>query len=117
METPGHTKGTLSLFFETEENGRTYRVGMFGGAGANTLATGCFDYENCREDYVNSLNRLRKEPVDVIIGNHTWNNDTERKGELLRNKGENQFVDSDLWNRFLDFCEERLKQVLENEKG
>ena len=76
MKTPGHTKGTISFFFETEEGGRTYRVGMFGGAGANTMAQGNFDYEGCREDYRNSLHRLQKEKVDVLIGNHVWNNDT-----------------------------------------
>ena len=40
METPGHTKGTISFFLDTEEGGKTYRVGSFGGAGANTLAQG-----------------------------------------------------------------------------
>lgn len=76
METPGHTKGTISLFYNTEENGKNYRVGMFGGAGANTMAQGHFDYDGCREDYRNSLHRLQNEKVDVFIGNHVWNNDT-----------------------------------------
>lgn len=44
-EMPGHTKGTISIFLETEDNGKTYRVGMFGGAGANTMAQGHFDYD------------------------------------------------------------------------
>lgn len=73
LETPGHTKGTISLFFDTEEDGKIYRVGTFGGAGANTLAKGRFDYEGCREGYLESINRLRKEKVDVFIGNHVWN--------------------------------------------
>lgn len=108
--TPGHTKGTVSFFFDTEENGVTYRVGMFGGAGANTLKKGAFDYDNCREDYRNSLNRLREERVDVFIGNHVWNNDTENKGRILRETGENLFIDSGLWTKFLDFCEKRLDE-------
>lgn len=114
METPGHTYGTVSLFFTASENGRTYRVGMFGGAGANTLKTGCFDYPQCREDYRASLNRLRKEPVDVFIGNHVWNNDTENKGIARKNGEENPFIDKDLWLKFLDFCEKRLDAVIEN---
>jgi len=115
METPGHTKGTISLFFNVEENGKTYRVGMFGGAGANTLEKGKFDYEGCREGYIHSLNRLRKEKVDVFIGNHVWNNDTYEKGKLLLETGENRFFDDTLWGKFLDFCEDRLKKVIDAE--
>ena len=112
METPGHTKGTISIFFNTEDDGKVYRVGMFGGAGANTLAQGQFDYDGCREDYRNSLHRLQKEKVDVFIGNHVWNNDTAVKGELLLKTGENKFIDGNLWHEFLDFCEKRLDEVI-----
>ena len=104
VETPGHTKGTVSLFFDTEENGKIFRVGTFGGAGANTLALGKFDYDNCREDYRKSLNRLRQEKVEVFIGNHVWNNDTENKGNHLLVTGENLFIDDALFYRFLDYC-------------
>lgn len=112
METPGHTKGTISFFFETEDNGKIYRVGMFGGAGANTLAQGYFDYDGCREEYRSSLHRLQNEKVDVFIGNHVWNNDTAAKGEVLLKTGENQFVDQNLWHEFLDFCEKRLEEII-----
>ena len=115
METPGHTKGTVSLFFETEEDGITYRVGMFGGAGANTLAKDKFDFPNCREAYYASLERLQKEHVDVFIGNHVWNNDTFSKGKLLMETGENTFIDSSLWHQFLDYCEKRLDAVIAKE--
>lgn len=116
METPGHTFGTISLFFNVRDGGETYRVGMFGGSGANTLKLGCFDYEGCREDYRKSLARLRKEPVQVFIGNHVWNNDTENKGIRKRSGDENPFIDSQLWLEFLDYCEKRLDQVIREEK-
>lgn len=112
METPGHTRGTISIFFETEDNGKTYRVGMFGGAGANTMVQGRFDYDGCREGYRNSLHRLQNEKVDVFIGNHVWNNDTAVKGEVLLKTGENRFIDQNLWHEFLDFCEKRLDEVI-----
>ena len=116
LETPGHTKGTISLFFHTRENGTTYRVGMFGGAGANTLAKGAFDFEGCREAYRESVHRLQEEHVDVFIGNHTWNNDTFPKAKLLRETGENKFLDAELWHQFLTFCEKRLDEVIEKER-
>lgn len=116
LETPGHTKGTISFFFETKDGGTTYRVGMFGGAGANTMVKGHFDYEGCREDYRNSIHRLKKENVDVFIGNHVWNNDTETKGKLLLEKGENKFIDKQIWSEFLDFCEKRLDNKILQDK-
>lgn len=117
VETPGHTEGCISLFFETEENGIKYQVGTFGGAGANTLASGHFDYDGCREGYLNSLNRLREKKVNVFIGNHVWNNDTEAKAKILADTGENKFIDDNIWYEFLDFCEKRLYEVIEKEKN
>ncbi|MBR5453239.1 MAG: MBL fold metallo-hydrolase [Clostridia bacterium] len=116
IETPGHTKGTISLFFEVEENGKKYRVGMFGGAGANTLVPEHYDYEGCREGYRESLRRLKNEKVDVFIGNHTWNNDTCIKGEHLLKTGENLFIDGELWGQFLDYCGQRLDRIVAAEK-
>ena len=112
LETPGHTKGTVSLFFDTAENGVTYRVGMFGGAGANTLRKDAFDFDGCREAYYASLERLQREKVDVFIGNHVWNNDTFAKAKVLMETGENQFLDGSLWNTFLDHCKQRLDDVI-----
>lgn len=117
MSTPGHTKGTISFFFDTEENGKTYRVGMFGGAGANTLVREKFDFEGCREAYRNSIHRLLKEKVNVFIGNHTWNNDTFNKGKILRETGENLFIDDELWGKFLNYCEARLDRRIAEDKA
>lgn len=116
VKTPGHTQGTVSLFFDTVENGKTYRVGMFGGAGVNTLKQGCFDYPACREDYRSSIARLRREPVDVFIGNHTWNNNTVEFGRILKETGENRFLDGTLWGQFLDYCERRLEETIREDR-
>lgn len=116
METPGHTAGTISFFFDSAGE-RKYRCGMFGGAGANTLAAGQFDYDGCREGYLVSLDRLRGERVEVFLGNHVWNNNTEEKAEILRRTGENKFIDSDIWGEFLDFCGKRLKEIVEAENN
>lgn len=112
MHTPGHTEGTVSFFFDTQEDGKTYRVGMFGGAGANTLvSTHRTYYPACREDYLRSIERLLKEPVDVFIGNHCWNNDTEGKAARLEKGGVNPFIDPGEWTRFLRFCQKRCEAL------
>ncbi|MBQ6823507.1 MAG: hypothetical protein IJP27_02545 [Clostridia bacterium] len=80
------------------------------------MAQGCFDYDGCREDYRHSLHRLQKEKVDVFIGNHVWNNDTAVKGEILLKTGENPFIDPNLRQAFLAFCEKRLDDVIAKDR-
>ncbi|MBR2930127.1 MAG: MBL fold metallo-hydrolase [Clostridia bacterium] len=115
IHTPGHTKGTMSFFYDVEEDGRTYRVGSFGGAGVNTMKRSTFDFDGAREAYLASLERLRAERVDVFIGNHVWNNDTYGKSVRMLAGGENEFIDGKAWHSFLDGCEERLMKVIESD--
>ena len=114
METPGHTAGTMSYFFDTVSDGITYRVGMFGGAGANTLVRSIStSYPECRTDYLNSIERLLKEKVDVFIGNHCWNNNTTEKAKILEEGKENPFIDANEWTKFLLFCKKRCLELAE----
>lgn len=114
IHTPGHTLGTISLFFNVTENGKVYRVGMFGGAGTNTLVKERYDFDGCLDAYGKSLERLKKEKVDVFIGNHTWNNDTFGKKELSEKTGNNAFIDDKIWLQFLDCYKERLNKILKD---
>ena len=74
VATPGHSDGCMSFFFYVSEGGRSYRCGLFGGAGFNTL-TDEFISEHgnymSRMEYLASLERLLKEDVDIMLGNHT----------------------------------------------
>lgn len=112
VHTPGHTKGTISFFFDVEENGKTYHVGSFGGAGLNTMQRDTFDFEGCREAYLASLRRLKEEKVDVFLGNHTWNNDTYGKARKLLETGENAFIDDTVWLDFLETYEKRIMKMI-----
>lgn len=118
LETPGHTEGTVSLFFDVLEAGKTYRVGMFGGAGRNTLTKQYLKtYPTCRSDYRQSLARLKNERVDVMLGNHVWNNDTEEKGKaFLADPTHNPFIDGKLFGRFLDYCGAKLDELEAKER-
>lgn len=112
LETPGHTHGTLSIFFDVKEGENSYRLGMFGGAGSNTLVPEAFDYPNCRADFFASVERLKKERVDVMLGNHTWNNDTLGKYEEMVRTGKNPFIDPTLWGRFLNYRRQRAEKCI-----
>ena len=37
---PGHTPGAMAFFFDVTEDGRTFRAGLFGGAGLFTVSAG-----------------------------------------------------------------------------
>lgn len=112
IETPGHTQGTISFLFEKEHQGKKYLVGSFGGAGANTLKKDTMEFEGAREAYFNSISRLKEYDVDVFLGNHVWNNDTEGRYEKMKSTGKNTFIDKAVWQEFLSFCEKRLKDVI-----
>lgn len=110
--TPGHTKGTLSFFYDVEHEGKMLRFGSFGGAGVNTLVPGKYDFEGARDAYRASLHRLQGEHVDVFLGNHTWNNDTYGKSLRVLNGEADAFADKALWNAFLAHCEQRLDDAI-----
>jgi len=116
LETPGHTKGTISFFFETMHNEKVLRLGSFGGAGVKTLMKGKFEFDGAREAFLNSIEKLRKEKVDVFLGNHVWHNDTFGKAKVLMETGENLFIDSTLWDKFLNHCIDKYNKVIEDEE-
>lgn len=119
LETPGHTEGTASFFFDVEENGKVYRAGMFGGASANQLKKAYMDKQNVcylmRGEFFKSVDRLKKEHVDLFIGNHSWQNQTRENYEKSLTSKENPFIDASRWGEFLDSCEKNLEKVIQNE--
>mgnify|MGYP003302762870 CR=1 FL=1 len=62
--------------------------------------------------YLASVEFLKKEKVDVFIGNHTWNNDTYGKSLKLLNGENNAFIDDKIWDAFLEHCEKQLADVI-----
>ena len=120
METPGHTDGTMSFFFDITENGKTYRAGMFGGAGTNTLVRSFLEenklpFEN-RQKFIDSVHKLLKEKVDVFIGNHVANNQTDKKIEMLETAKINPFIVEGEWEAFLQERLQRIYCVIENDE-
>jgi len=118
IHTPGHTIGTMSIFFDDTIDGKKVSVGTFGGAGANTLTKKCATYyEGCTDDYLKSCERLLTMTPDVFIANHTWNNDTEGKGKRLLDTGVNDFVgENNDWVKFVNYCIERCNKTIAKDK-
>ena len=121
LETPGHTDGTISFFFNVSDGEKTYRAGMFGGAGLNTLKRDFMlehdiPFEN-RDKYFASLKKIRGEVVEIFLGNHLDNNKTEEKLALLGKSDENPFVKNSQaeWVDFLDRKRRELENLIASE--
>lgn len=120
LHTPGHTEGTISLFFNVKENEKTYRVGTFGGAGTNQLKKAFMRAKSVnylyRGEFYKSIERLKGERVDLFIGNHSWQNDTKGKAELIGKSELNPFLDSSAFSKFLDKLKNNLDRVIEQDE-
>ena len=119
--TPGHTEGTFSFFFDLVENGMTYRAGMFGGSGVNQLKKPYMNRPDRRVSYLmrgaffKTLDRLEEEHVDIMIGNHTWQNDQDGKYERMFDSPENPFIDPTEWQKHLDKTREAMQAIIREE--
>lgn len=109
---PGHTPGAMAYFFQVEDEGQHYRVGIHGGPGLNTLTPEYLDKYGLpysrRSDYKRSLERLKGQKVDVFIGAHPGQNQTLAKRARM-GKGDNPFVDPAAWPAYLAGLEENAR--------
>ena len=119
VHAPGHTLGTVALFFNVEEDGKTYRAGMFGGAGVNQLKRRYLKDRNLsyfqRVMFFETLEMLKNYRVDVPLGNHPYHTKTVEKGALVGTTPENPFVDPGWWNPFMDKLAAKLREILREE--
>ena len=114
VSTPGHTDGTMSFFFDVTDGEKTYRAGMFGGAGTNTLKKAFLTEKNLpftyRQNMIDSIHKIKNEKVEIFLGNHLDNNRTEEKLKAMETAAVNPFVENSQaeWEAFL---EKKLKAV------
>ena len=118
--TPGHTEGSVSFFLDVYEDGKKYRAAMFGGSGTNQLRRGVLHRQNvpylCRGLFVESVKRLLEIPVDVMLGNHTWQSKTFQKLEKIAKGYEgNPFIDPKEWGKYLNSLLGALKRAIEKD--
>ena len=67
----------------------------------------------CREVFRAGLHRLATEKVDLVLGNHPPQNDTE--GKLARVLAGESVIDPTEWKRFLLHIEAKLDDMLAQE--
>ena len=108
--TPGHTDGTMSFFI----NDGDIVTAMHGGAGLKSMYKSYLSKYNlsldCRNKFIDSIARLKNENVDLVLGNHPYQNDTVGKLEKVK-KGES-VLDKSEWIRFLEDIEEKFNNMI-----
>ena len=120
VSTPGHTMGVMTYVFDVTDGRETHTAGLYGGIGVNTLcrdsivAYGTADW---RTHHLASLEKVRSEPVDIVLGNHTGQNKTKEKYQRMceHPEGNNPFVNPKEWNEFLDFARDLYLRMLTDE--
>lgn len=102
---PGHTLGVMAHFWNCYDGDKTYRVGIYGGAGFITLQKEFLERfkfpESLRKDFLDSIQKVWDEPVDIMLGNHPFHNDTWKKRNDQLNGNADAFVDPNEWHRYL----------------
>ena len=120
VATPGHTPGALSYFFDVTDGTETYRAGLHGGMGINTLSADFLNqYElpfSLRDDFKNSMLRLNEEKVDIFLGNHMQHNHTLQKANMIKNGNRHAFINPNEWQPYNLWCIENLENMVKSEK-
>ncbi|MBR4310536.1 MAG: hypothetical protein IKT79_05865, partial [Akkermansia sp.] len=100
---PGHTEGATCYFFPVTDGANTYTAGLHGGAGTNTIQPS-FRQEfgvDYRQSFLDSIEKVWNEKVDIFLGNHAHQNNLETKYAQMTAEN-NPFIDSAAWQAFLE---------------
>jgi len=121
VSTPGHTPGTMSYFFNVDDGVATYTAAMLGGAGMNSMRLGFLEKYGLSHEhrlaFPKSLEKVRGEHVDILIGNHPGDVNTKGKYEMIKNGAEhNPFIDPTAWHKRLDYCLNQYNEMLASGK-
>ena len=119
---PGHTEGCLCSFFDVTDGTEVKRAGYFGGYGFITLGreylTFCGDPDlTMRQTFMQSLQKVRNEKVDIFLGNHPADNQTiEKRQYMLAHPGENPFLDPNAFGKKIDAVMADLQELIDSRK-
>ena len=118
INTPGHTPGVMSFFFDVTDGERILRAGMFGGGGMNSMKLSFLDKyslpHSLRDDFLVSLDKVYNERVDIIVGNHPGDSKIAEKYPLYKAGDKDIYVDSCAWKKRLDLYRQTHAKMVES---
>ena len=119
LATPGHTPGAMSYFFDVTDGDKTYRAGLHGGMGVNTMCREFLDEYglsyDCRDDFCKAMDRLSNEHVDIFLGNHMQHNNTLQKYEEICKGNTNAFINPTEWKPYCVWAKDNLLYLINKE--
>ena len=121
VATPGHTPGALSYFFNVSDGTETFRAGLHAGSGMNTLRREYLQKYglplSLQTDFIAANEKLKKEHVDIFLGNHMHQNETERKYQALLAGDRYAYVNAAEWSAFCTSVQQKMHAVMQLEKA
>lgn len=119
VATPGHTPGAMSYLFNVTDGVNSYIAGLHGGIGINTMCREFLDKYNlsyeCREQFINAMDRVKAEKVDIFLGNHMGHNHTPEKYEMLCKGNKKAFINQKEWAEFAEWSKQNLLKMMSEE--
>lgn len=120
VETPGHSQGCVSYFFNVDGKKGTLRAGLPGGLGMTPLRKDLLVQSalplSMRDDYLASIHKLRCEKPDIILGAHPHHNDMFPTRRRQIDGDEFAFVMPETWKPFLDKQAASFERFLREEE-
>ena len=114
--TPGHTRGVMSHFWESFVDGVPKKVGIYGGAGFLALSKRSLEANQqplyLREVFLESIQKVWGEEVDIMLGNHPFHNDVYQKHQRMLAGEKNAFEDASEWRRYLRELQQEYLEFL-----
>ncbi|MGW8115282.1 MBL fold metallo-hydrolase [Caproicibacterium sp. NSD3] len=117
VHTPGHTPGCTSFLLSVNCGKENLLLGMHGGLGLNGLSLAELEENrlplSLQEDYLHSLEKIAKEPVDIVIPSHASHYpgdyfaiaaQNDGTGEVLRIPG--------AWEKLINGRISQIKEVI-----
>ena len=103
----------MSYFVNIEEGETSIIAAMHGGSGMGSMRAEFLEKRglslDCKRNFQEANDRLKKEQVDLFMGNHPEQNDTV--GKLLKVSTGNCIIDKEEWQRFLSRCNESISRI------
>lgn len=119
VATPGHTPGAMSYIFNVTDGAKTLTAGLHGGMGVNTMCREFIDKYNlsydCRDKFINAMERLKSIKVDIFLGNHMQHNHTLHKYAKLQDGEIDAFVNPEEWAEYAETAKQNLINLIKTE--
>lgn len=116
--TPGHTPGTTSFLFDDQDSkGKTYRCGIHGGVGINTLIPEFYDQtpgwpQSLPKLFIESMKRMLHVELDIPLPSHPMHIPILDKAGTYEEGPGNPFINPQGWKDMINLRIQQAKPLV-----